>query len=734
MAQVADLIFKASFGDLLQAKGVVGELKDKMKETQEQAEKMGHEMSNASKIGAGLGAALGVGIGVVTEMIHKSLENADALSKLSQQTMVSTKTLSEWQYGAKLADVNTEELSGSLVKLNKVMDAAFSGDVKANQVFDRMGVSAVDSSGKLKSTETVMYELADSFKGMEDNASKAALASELFGKAAGPKMLPFLNEGSEGIKKLNAEALKFGLVITEETGKKAEEFNDNLTRMGQVAGGMGTQITASLLPTLSHLGEMFTKVGNDGQMMDSIAQGIAVTLKSLVSVGVVLAGVFRVAGTAIGATAAALVMAATGDFKGAWETIKAGVSDVGDKISSTAGTVVEVWDDAASKVEAKSEENGKKLAAPAEKAAKKTKDAQIAIRKTLAEYVMSLQEEAEKYGKADDALKQYDFDKKASLVTDQKIVDNAQAMFDIWSKELKIKQDLELQAKEAADFRDQQSKDQAEWDKGQIDNEEKMKDAAQKTREEYEKIAYPLKQYGDALDKLDEAYTAGTISEELYHQAQGKIIESATTAAKSLKDKADEQKGLMKDLISAAEGYGKKMGDAFVDWMVGAKTDFKSMVASMMTEMAKMLAYQALFKPLTQAIGGFFGMSFNNGAVFSGGAPSAFANGLISSPTTFGMAGGGTGMAGESGTEAIMPLRRDANGRLGVSGGGGGGNLNNTININISNVKASDSDAVSKAAQDGVDRAMRGLVVSELHNQLRIGNSLNPLALSGFGQ
>lgn len=103
-------------------------------------------------------------------------------------------------------------------------------------------------------------------------------------------------------------------------------------------------------------------------------------------------------------------------------------------------------------------------------------------------------------------------------------------------------------------------------------------------------------------------------------------------------------------------------------------------------------AYNAAVKPVTAHFGGLLAdgvnsmvsglMPFANGAAFSGGRVQAFANGgIVSSPTTFPMRGG-TGLMGEAGPEAIMPLQRTADGRLGVAAQGGGGAV--TINMNIS--------------------------------------------------
>lgn len=78
---------------------------------------------------------------------------------------------------------------------------------------------------------------------------------------------------------------------------------------------------------------------------------------------------------------------------------------------------------------------------------------------------------------------------------------------------------------------------------------------------------------------------------------------------------------------------------------------------------------------------GLFGLfGFAKGGVFAGGGNvTAFANGgLVGSPSIFGMRGG-LGMMGEAGPEAIMPLKRGADGKLGVAGGGGG--VTNVYNV-----------------------------------------------------
>ena len=75
----------------------------------------------------------------------------------------------------------------------------------------------------------------------------------------------------------------------------------------------------------------------------------------------------------------------------------------------------------------------------------------------------------------------------------------------------------------------------------------------------------------------------------------------------------------------------------------------------------------SFFGPIGSAVGGFFGNLFADGASFQHGRVVPFASGgVVGSPTTFPMSGNRTGLMGERGAEAIMPLKRTPSGQLGV--------------------------------------------------------------------
>ena len=143
-------------------------------------------------------------------------------------------------------------------------------------------------------------------------------------------------------------------------------------------------------------------------------------------------------------------------------------------------------------------------------------------------------------------------------------------------------------------------------------------------------------------------------------------------------------------LTSSATAFSKAMTQAFTASVTGGKQldDVLKNLALRISDIALKMA----FKPVESALSGVIqnllsglagGGSGGGGpaqAHASGGIKPFASGGVIGTPTYFPMMNGGVGLAGEAGPEAIMPLQRGPDGRLGVAGGGGGGN---SINVQI---------------------------------------------------
>ncbi len=148
-----------------------------------------------------------------------------------------------------------------------------------------------------------------------------------------------------------------------------------------------------------------------------------------------------------------------------------------------------------------------------------------------------------------------------------------------------------------------------------------------------------------------------------------------------------DAEGFKTELADAAK-LGNKLGSSLATAFEGIAFKGKSLgeTLSKLTLSISQMVLAASFKPLGQdlvsGIGGLFGGGeFGFGGGFGATPlPVPFAKGgVIASPTTFPL-GNGAGLAGERGAEAIMPLARGPDGRLGVASNAGAAP---TITINI---------------------------------------------------
>ena len=142
--------------------------------------------------------------------------------------------------------------------------------------------------------------------------------------------------------------------------------------------------------------------------------------------------------------------------------------------------------------------------------------------------------------------------------------------------------------------------------------------------------------------------------------------------------------------LADAEYLGRRFGSALTTAFEGIALKGKSLgdVLKSLALSLSNIVLKAALKPLEQGIGNLFsglftgGFGFANGSAFQSGMPVPFASGgVIQSPITFPLGQGRIGVAGERGAEAIMPLARGSDGRLGVVASGGGGGVNVTLNV-----------------------------------------------------
>ena len=160
------------------------------------------------------------------------------------------------------------------------------------------------------------------------------------------------------------------------------------------------------------------------------------------------------------------------------------------------------------------------------------------------------------------------------------------------------------------------------------------------------------------------------------HDAKIKAIAEELAAEQHRIDKLKEAEQQQKDAAdSIANSFGSAL-TSIVDGTKSVKDAFKDMARAIIAELYQIYVVKQITGMISAAINPYMPTftPSENGNVFSNGNLVPYADGgVVGSPTTFPMAGGRTGLMGEAGPEAIMPLKRGKDGKLGVQAEGGSG-------------------------------------------------------------
>ena len=248
---------------------------------------------------------------------------------------------------------------------------------------------------------------------------------------------------------------------------------------------------------------------------------------------------------------------------------------------------------------------------------------------------------------------------------------------------------------------------QKEWEewlaKRNADKARELEEIADK----YGQIADKTILYQDEIAELDLLLEKNRISQEDYNKEIEKLGEMENPW-EGLFEELNNFDNLLRE--SAIDGINQ-MADSIAEMVVSGKADFKSLAASILQDIAKMIIKMLILKAIQSTMGGLFGMA--NGGI----APAGRAT-----------------LVGERGPEIIQPAsatRVIPNHAMGGAGGGGGVTVG-SINVTLQEREGETSDEQAARIGKAVREEMRGLVIQELGNQSRRGNILNPAPIKAF--
>lgn len=631
-----------------------------------------------TRMAAGVTAAWGA-LNVLGS-VKQAADLADQLSKLSQRTGVAIESLSALNYAAGLNDATFDDMGEALKGLaNKMFEAASKGG-EAAEAFDALGIRVTDSAGKLRSVDAVLLDIADAFSKMEDGAGKSAIANKLM-EESGIRLIPTLNNGRAGLEAMRKEAEALGGIMGEDLAKASVELNDNLTRMQTLAQGLAASVGNALIPTINALATEFLNARRAGLSF----------MEALVGIG--LSDPTKSPAEHIARLNAELETLENGK----WHEKSLFGNLVPDKMIEQKRKELEYW-----RLMQQSMEGGNAPTLPAVtvtapllptppktpkgKAAREL-DPQGAYLKTIATL----------------------FEIQGKAITGAFELTAAQSeLLSVMASPEWAKMSPAMQEAIVA-----QSRLASEAEKAAVEQEKLNALLAATPTAQLEAQRVTMQFLADAFEK-------GKISVEQYNEAVNAALGN-TAPLEKMQESVLSLEAVMNDAA-------RNMADAFTDFAMGVETDAGKMAEAFIADILRMIV-QAQMLQAVQATIGLFG--FAKGGVFDGGLQPFASGGVVNSPTFFKFASGGgfkNGLMGEAGPEAILPLKRGSDGKLGVSMNGSGGN---NVVVNVHEAPGTQArvqqgtDAQGNMTLDIIVEQIEGKMASNLaRGRSQIGNTM----------
>lgn len=315
-----------------------------LKEAQSRLSKFGATLKTALVAAAAAASAAFAGLAYAIKGV---IDKADNLSKAAQSVGIATEELSRLAWAADLSGVSFETLTGSLGKLSNAMAQSLqSATSQQAKAFHALGISVTNVDGTMKSARQVFGEVSDAFAKMDNSSTKTALAIQIFGRS-GAQLIPLLNSGEAGLRDIAAEAERLGIVIDTQTGRRAEAFNDTLTRMQNVFQGVLVQITSLALPALQAVADSFYNAAGQNERLNEIINGAVIAFKSLASAGIIVVDTFSAIAEVIMGIGDAIEMMTYRDFAGANTRMEQAWKRTTELIGRSAASISKIWDSVA---------------------------------------------------------------------------------------------------------------------------------------------------------------------------------------------------------------------------------------------------------------------------------------------------------------------------------------------------------------------------------------------------
>ena len=207
----------------------------------------------AAKAATALGVAAA---GISAIAVRSYARYGDSVAKMARRTGLSAQAVSGLAHAAELSGTSISGLENGLRRMQRAIGEA-SWSKTAALPIKELGLE-VKSLSRMR-PEKQLEAIADRLRTIKDPGKQATIAMQLFGRA-GTELLPLLQQGSEGMRAMKAEASWLGLTLSDEAAAGAEKFTDAMTRLKGAFKGLRNAYGEWLVPILEPLVVRLTEI------------------------------------------------------------------------------------------------------------------------------------------------------------------------------------------------------------------------------------------------------------------------------------------------------------------------------------------------------------------------------------------------------------------------------------------------------------------------------------------
>lgn len=207
-------------------------------------------------------AAIGAAFAVkeVWEFAKATAETIDHIDDTATALGISTSAVQAWGLMAQSAGDDAGALINAMGRLQA--SAANSADATSGvgKALADLKVKTHDANGQIKQADDLMSDVAQAISEVRDPAKQAGYAVQIFGRN-GRQLLPFLKQGSKGVKEYREELEELGGGYSRDAVEASDEFFKSTARGSVVINTLKSKIAVALLPILAKLVRTFTNAG-----------------------------------------------------------------------------------------------------------------------------------------------------------------------------------------------------------------------------------------------------------------------------------------------------------------------------------------------------------------------------------------------------------------------------------------------------------------------------------------